>query len=399
MAYHALPQADRPLDGMLVLDFSQFLAGPVAALRLADLGARVIKIERPGTGDIGRRLAFAGLELDGDTLSFHAMNRGKQSFTADLKSAPGLDRVKELVRQADVLVQNFRPGVMERIGLDYESASALNPRLVYGTITGYGPDGPWRDKPGQDLLAQSVSGLPWLNGNGAQGPVAVGLSLADSLASIHLAHGITALLLRRERTGRGGTIETSLLEGMLDLQFELLTARFFDPDLAVKRGSTHSAHAFLPAPYGIYPTADGHLALAMNPVPRIGSLIGLPALTAYQDPRTWWTEQEKISELLAAHLATRPTDHWLDLLEPADVWCAPVHALPELIDHEGFTALEMTHEVRRAPDPGSPAEDAPPAVRTTRSPLRIDGGLLSGGGAAPRLGEHNEAVRAEFLEG
>jgi CoA:oxalate CoA-transferase len=380
-----------PLEGFVVLDFSQFLAGPVAALRLADLGARVIKIERPGIGDIGRQLAFAGVTLDGDTLSFQIMNRGKESYAADLKDAADLAAVRELVARADVLIQNFRPGVMERIGLDYASVRALNPRLVYGSVSGYGPDGPWRDIPGQDLLAQSISGLPWLNGSRAEGPVPVGLSVADLLASCHLAEGITALLLRRERTGEGGFVETSLLEAMLDLQFELISAHLNDPSVVVERGGPHGANAFLAAPYGVYPTADGYLALAMNPVPRVGRLIGLEALDAFENPDTWWTEREKIEDLLAAHLSTRPTQAWLDVLQPADVWCAPVLTLPQLVAHEGFRALGMDQEVHR---PGEAGGDA--RLRTTRSPLRIDRAILRDDRGAPRLGEHTAAINEEF---
>jgi len=380
-----------PLEGFTVLDFSQFLAGPVAAMRLADLGARVIKIERPGIGDIGRQLAFAGMTLDGDTLSFQIMNRGKESYAADLKNAADLAAVRELVARADVLIQNFRPGVMERIGLDYESVRALNPRLVYGSVSGYGPDGPWRDIPGQDLLAQSISGLPWLNGSREEGPVPVGLSVADLLASCHLAEGITALLLRRERTGEGGLVETSLLEAMLDLQFELISAHLNDPSVVVERGGPHGANAFLAAPYGVYPTADGYLALAMNPVPRVGRLIGLAALDAFEDPDTWWSERERIEDLLAEHLATRPTQAWLDVLQPADVWCAPVLTLPQLVAHEGFRALGMDQEVHRSGVDGSDAR-----LRTTRSPLRIDRVMLRDDRGAPRLGEHTAAINGEF---
>jgi len=146
-----------PSAGVVVLDFSQFLAGPVAALRLADLGARVVKVERPVTGEIGRTLAFAGRWADEDTVSFHAMNRNKEAVVADLKDPGELELVRRLVARADVLIHNFRPGVMERLGLDYESVRALNPGLVYAAASGYGADGPWADRPGQDLLAQSVS--------------------------------------------------------------------------------------------------------------------------------------------------------------------------------------------------------------------------------------------------
>lgn len=381
-----------PLDGILVLDFSQFLAGPVAALRLADLGARVIKVERPGIGDIGRKLAFGGIELDGETLSFQIMNRSKQSFAADLKDPTDLAAVKTLIGRADVLIQNFRPGVMERIGLDYDSVKALNPRLVYGSVSGFGSDGPWRDRPGQDLLAQSMSGLPWLSGDRDQGPVPVGLSVADLLASCHLAQGITALLFRRERTGFGGLVETSLMEGMLDLQFELISAHLNDSSVLVQRGSAHSANAFLPAPYGTYPTGDGYLAIAMNPVPRIGALIGLAELETFTDPDSWWSERDRIETLVADHLSQESTQHWLDLLEPADVWCAPVLTLPELVAHEGFGALRMTQEVRRPALTG----DAQAQLVTTRSPLRIDRSTLTDERGAPRLGEHTADIEREF---
>jgi CoA:oxalate CoA-transferase len=389
-----------PLAGTLVLDFSQFLAGPVAALRLADLGARVIKVERPGVGDIGRTLAFAGMEMDGDTLSFHIMNRNKESFVADLKNPADLAAVTSLVARADVIIQNFRPGVMERIGLDYESVREINPRLVYGSVSGYGSAGPWRDLPGQDLLAQSISGLPWLNGNHDQGPVPVGLSIADLLASVHLAFGITALLLRRERTGVGGLVETSLLEGMLDLQFELISAHLADPDLVVRRGGENGANAFLAAPYGVYPTSDGYLSIAMNPVPLIGRLIGLDALAQFADPQTWWTRRDEIERLIAGHLRARPTQHWLDLLQPADVWCAPVLTLPDLVASEGFAALDMVQETRRpASQPASPSaseSDEQVSLATTRSPLRIDGRVLKEHTGAPALGAHTAAIRAEF---
>lgn len=376
----------RPLEGVLVLDFSQFLAGPVAAMRLADLGARVIKIERPGSGDIGRTLAFAGRVIDGDTVSFHAMNRNKESITADLKVASDLAYVTELVARADVVIQNFRPGVMERIGLDYESVKAINPSIVYASATGYGSEGPWRDRPGQDLLAQSISGLPWLSGSKADGPVPVGLSIADHLLSCHIAQGVTALLVRRFRTGEGGLVETSLLESMLDLQFELLSTKLNDDSIAVERHGEHSAHAFLAAPYGTYPTSDGYLALAMNPIPKLGALLELPVLEAMIDPQDAWDRQEEIEAVLAARFALGTTQSWLDILDAADVWCAPVLTLDELLRSDGFAAIRMTQEVTRR---GT-------TISTTRSPLRIDGQVLTSDKAAPTLGEDDEKVRAEF---
>jgi crotonobetainyl-CoA:carnitine CoA-transferase CaiB-like acyl-CoA transferase len=207
-----------PLDGILILDFSQFLAGPLCSLRLADLGARVIKIERPDGGDLCRRLYISNLKLDQDSMLFHSINRNKESFAANLKNSDDLAAVKQLVAKADVVISNFRPGVMERLGLGYEQVHAINPRCVYGRISGYGDSGPWKDKPGQDLLAQSLSGLTWLSGDGGENapPVPMGLSVADMFAGHFLAQGILALLVRRGVSGQGGLVETSLMEALLD---------------------------------------------------------------------------------------------------------------------------------------------------------------------------------------
>ena len=387
---NSLSRSELPLDGILVLDFSQFLAGPVSAMRLADLGARVIKIERPGTGDIGRTLAFAGLEADGDTLSFHIMNRNKESFAADLKNSEGLKEVWELVKKADVIIQNFRPGVIERLGLGYEDVKKVNPKIVYASATGYGAEGPFKDRPGQDLLAQSISGLPWLNGRAGDPPIPVGLAVADIFTSTHLASGVIALLLRRERTGKGGLVESSLLESMLDLQFELLSANLFDPEVIVKRGAGNSAHAFLPAPYGLYKTSDGYLAIAMTPIPALGALLGVD-LSQYEDPKSWWSHQEEIMKALSAQLSTNTTDHWLSILDAADIWCAPVLTLPELVAHEGFAAIDMVQETIRTGNDGSTV-----AIPTTRSPVRIDGKTIKHRKGAPHVGEDTEKIRAEF---
>ncbi|WP_229797218.1 CoA transferase, partial [Arenibacter certesii] len=165
----------KPLKGILVLEFSQYLAGPSAGLRLADLGARVIKIERPLTGEGGRQIAIKNLFIEKDSLVFHTINRNKESFAADLKDPEDLSKIKKLLAITDVMTHNFRPGVMERIGLDYKSVSTINPKLVYGVVTGYGNEGPWAAKAGQDLLVQALSGLTYLSGNDNDGPVPMGL--------------------------------------------------------------------------------------------------------------------------------------------------------------------------------------------------------------------------------
>jgi CoA:oxalate CoA-transferase len=378
---------DRPLEGVLVLDFSQFLAGPSCCLRLADLGAEVIKVERPQGGDLARRLQLADQTFGADSALFHTINRNKKSFAADLKDPRDLERVKALVARADVMVHNFRPGVMDRLGLDYDTVAALNPRLVYAAITGYGSRGPWREKPGQDLLVQAISGLAWLSGDAGQGPVPVGLSVADLMAGAHLCQGVLALLVRRGRTGRGGRVDVSLLESAIDMQFEQLTAFLNGDGRQPPRDAVNNASIYLGAPYGIYKTADGYLAVAMAPIGRLAELTGCEPLAAYADPATWFTERARIKTLLAAHLAQRPTAHWLSLLEPADIWCAAVLDWPQLVAHEGFAALKLTQQIEN-PQHG--------LMRTTRCPLRVDGAVLTSPRGAPELGADNEEILRRF---
>ncbi|WP_287095285.1 CaiB/BaiF CoA-transferase family protein, partial [Mesorhizobium sp.] len=220
--------AELPLTGLVVVDMSQFLSGPYCSLRLLDLGARVIKIERPNGGDLSRRLYLSDTEIGGDSTIFHAINRAKESLAIDLKDVADLAALRGLLAKADVLIQNFRPGVIERLGLDFEAVRKINPRLVYASISGYGEKGPWVKRPGQDLLAQARSGVMWLNGDEDQGPVPFGLAIADMLAGSAAAQGILAALVRRGVTGTGSHVETSLLEALVDFQFEVLTTHLND---------------------------------------------------------------------------------------------------------------------------------------------------------------------------
>jgi CoA:oxalate CoA-transferase len=377
----------RPLEGLLVIDFSQFLAGPAASLRLADLGARVIKIERPDGGDLCRRLYISDLELDGDSTLFHSINRNKESFAADLKNERDRAEVFALLREADVVIHNFRPGVMERLGCDYGSVTKINEHIVYGEITGYGKAGPWRDKPGQDLLVQSLSGLPWLSGDAGQPPVPFGLAVADLFTGAHLVQGILACLVRKGITGKGGRVEVSLMESLLDFQFEVLTTHLNDGGKLPRRSAVNNAHAYLGAPYGIYKTADGYIALAMGSVVRLGELLECPELLIYSDPAHLFEQRDEIKQILADHLVTRSTASWLSILEPADIWCADILTMQELTEHEGFKVLDMVQEVTR---PGSQP------LRTLRCPIRVDGELLKSSQGAPRLGADTKAIKQEF---
>jgi crotonobetainyl-CoA:carnitine CoA-transferase CaiB-like acyl-CoA transferase len=377
----------KPLSNLIVLDFSQFLAAPAAAMRLADLGARVIKIERPKGGDICRQLYISNLGVEGDSTLFHSINRNKEGFAADLKNPEHLAAVRKLIASADVLVENFRPGVMEKLGLGYEAVKAINPRLVYATVTGYGTEGPWAGKPGQDLLAQSMSGLTWLSGNADGNPTPMGLAVADLTTSAHLVQGILACLVRRGVTGNGGRVEVSLMESILDLQFEVITTHLNDGGQAPNRSAVNNAHAYLGAPYGIYATSDGHLALAMGQVPRLGELLGCPALLAYTDPKSWFSHRDEIKATLRDHLPTQSTAHWLSILEPADIWCAEIMSWEKLRGTAGYRALDMEQEVLCPA--GTP-------LKTLRCPIRIDGEIYKSPAGAPSIGQHSAQIAAEF---
>ena len=377
----------KPLEGLTVLEFSQFLSGPYAGLRLADLGARVIKIERPEVGDLCRNLYISDTDLEGDSTLFHAINRNKESFAANLKDAKDIEIVKKLIEKADIITQNFRPGVIERIGLDYKNVKKINPKIVYGTISGYGSDGPWSSLPGQDLLAQSRTGLVWLNGNGGEAPTPMGLAVADMLAGHTLVEGILAAVIKRFRTDNGSHVETSLVEALLDFQFEVLTTYFNDGNRKPQRSSYNNAHAYLSAPYGIYKTSNGYIAIAMTPLPQLGELLDLNSIKDLHDQKEWFTKRDEIKKDIGDWIEKQTTEHWLSILEPADIWCAKVLDWETMVKHEGFKILDMVQRIKR--DDGLDIE-------TLRCPIKIDGEIFKSSKAAPKIGNDNNSIMKEF---
>ncbi|MEM6964659.1 MAG: CoA transferase [Bacteroidota bacterium] len=376
-----------PLDGITVLEFAQFMAGPSAGLRLADLGARVIKIERPKVGEAGRKIALKNLFLDGSSLVFHTANRNKESFTANLKDAEDLEKVKALIQIADVMTHNFRPGVMEKIGLDYSSVQKINPRMIYASVTGYGTKGPWAKKPGQDLLIQSMSGFATLSGNKNDAPTPVGAAVSDIITGTHLVQGILAGLLRRQKTNQGASVEVSLLESTLDLQFEGITTYLNDKKRLPTRAAKGSAHVYLGAPYGIYPTKNGYLTLAMGSVVKLGEILNCEALSVFENEESWFTQRDQIMDILRNFLSTQTTQHWLDILEPHDIWCSDVFDYQTLLSHEGFTVLGMDQSLSLL---------SGEKVHTTRCPIRINDERLYHAKPAPRVGQHTDAIIQEF---
>ncbi len=367
---------------------SQFLSGPSCTLRLADLGARVIKIERPDVGDLTRQLYLSDTDLDGDSTLFHAINRGKESLALDLKDPSDVQSLLRLAHQADVVVQNFRPGVAERLGIGTSTLRSLNPRLIVATITGWGAPGEWDDKPGQDLLAQARSGLMWLSGNADDGPIPMGIAVADILAGAIAAQGILAALVRRGITGAGSSVETSLLEALLDLQFEVLTTHLNDGGRLPVRARSRGAHAYLAAPYGVYRARDGWLAIAMTPLSRLGELLGIEGRPGWDPAADSFVDRDGLGNVIAERIAEATVADWLALLEPADIWCAEVLDWPRLIQSTTFKALDLVHEVSRTDGL---------RLSALRGPLRFDSRRPRGNGrAAPTIGADSARIKAEF---
>lgn len=374
-----------PLEGLIVLEFSQYLSGPSAGLRLADLGARVIKIERPGKGDAGRKLAIKNIWVDDNSLLFHTINRNKESFTADLKKPEDIAVVKKLIAKADVLIHNFRPGVMEKTGLGYDVAKQINPRLIYAVISGYGKEGPWKNKPGQDLLLQSMTGLAYTTGNGSNGPVPFGVSIADILCGSQLVQGILAALIRRQKRNEGALIEVSLMESMLDFQFELLTT-YYSNHRQPQRSKINNGHPLLSAPYGIYETADGYLALAMMDILVLANAIGCKELKDFLQEEAF-AKRDEIKKILAGHIITQKTIHWLVALQEQDLWAMEVLDWEKMLQHEAYKVLEMEQEIYTGDK----------KIFTTRCPIRINGEKLYADKPAPQLGAHTEKVKQDFM--
>ena len=375
-----------PLEGLVVVEFCQYLSGPSAGLRLADMGARVIKIERPEGGDAGRKLAIKNLWVDDSSLLFHTINRNKESFTADLKDENDLAQVRKLIQRADVLIHNFRPGVMRKRGLDYASTREINPRLIYAEISGYGKEGPWKNKPGQDLLLQSMTGLAYTTGNGTNGPVPFGIAVADILCGAQLVQGILGALIRRQKKGVGALVEISLMESLLDFQFELLTTFYTDRKQPL-RSDIGNGHPLLSAPYGIYATTDGYIALAMMDIHALAKAINCEPVEKFAKEQAF-AKRDEIKKILSEHIATQPTAYWLTRLQEAGLWAMEVFDWEKMMNHEAYKCLHMEQTINANGK----------KITTTRCPIRINGERLYSDKPAPKLGEHNNKVYNDFIK-
>ncbi|TSD63855.1 CoA transferase [Inquilinus sp. KBS0705] len=375
-----------PLKGITVLEFSQYLSGPCAGLRLADMGARIIKIERPEKGDAGRQFSISNLWVDESSLLFHTINRNKESFTADLKKADDIEFIKQLIKKADVITHNFRPGVMEALGLDYINVQKINPRIIYAEISGYGTKGPWKQKPGQDLLAQVISGLAYSSGNKHDNPIPFGLAMSDYLCGNQAVQGILAALIRRQKTGKGAFLELSLLETLLDFQFEFFTT-YFETRQPHQRSEINNGHPLLSAPYGLYKTFDGYIAVAMMPIKKLNAVIQYEPLRKFEENESF-KKRDEIKSTLEQYFATYSTDVLLQKMQAHDLWVMPVLNWNQLLKSSTYQCLNM-EQVIMAGDK---------EIKTTRCPIRFNGQYFLSDKSAPRLGEHTNAIKRSLAK-
>jgi len=276
---------------------------------------------------------------------------------------------------------------MKRLGLDYDAVKSINPSVVYGEISGYGNEGPWKDLPGQDLLLQSVSGLTWLSNNDHTNPTPMGVAVVDIVAGTHLAQGILAALYQQMQTGEGALVQVSMLESILDFQFEVLTCFYNDGEQLPVRSAVNNANAYIAAPYGIYKTLDGFLALSMTNIVALGHIIQCKDLLSFTEPAEWYSRRDEIKSIIADCLIAKTTDEWLAVLRPKDIWCAKVLDYEMLMQEEGYQCLQMELEVQTS---------AGLIVKTTRCPFKVDGQLLTSKKGAPVLGEDTCAINQQF---
>jgi crotonobetainyl-CoA:carnitine CoA-transferase CaiB-like acyl-CoA transferase len=376
-----------PLHGIRVLDFTALLQGPLATQILADLGADVVKLEKP-EGDWMRAWGIFASRTHGETDAFLAFNRNKRSVVVDLRDAADLERVLDLADKADIVVENFRPGVMDRLGLGHEALRKRNPRIIYAASSGYGRTGPYVARPGQDYLVQALTGATWLSGRRDDPPMLMALAIADQYTGLHLVVGILAALQHRTRTGEGQRVDLDLLACMLALQQQELTV-YLNHHNSFERARGNLGHPGLPGPAGIYATADGHLMLAMMPCPKLGGILGVGWLDEFDTLEKMFDARDTVHERLSAHFLTQPTTHWIELLSAADVWCAPVQKYADVEADPQIAHRKLFWDV--------PYADGEQHYRTVGSPFSFSESPVSVRRSAPRVGQHTDEFKAQTI--
>jgi formyl-CoA transferase len=375
----------RALSGIRVLDVTQFMAGPFCSVILADLGADVIKIEPPG-GESTRRMVGA---VGSESPAFNAVNRGKRSVVLNLKLAEGRDAFIRMARSIDIVIENNRPGVMRKLGLDYEALAATNPRLIYASISGYGQTGPDSAKGGFDLMAQGVAGIMSVTGESGRPPVKAGIPLTDLGAGLFALTGILAALHHRDRTGRGQRIETSLVEAGVALSVWEATEYFSGMGVPEPKGSAHRMNA----PYRAFRCADGYVTIGANTdrlFRRLCDVLDHPdwaEAAEFADNGSRVRHEPRLAALIEGVTSQRPRAHWLATLEACDIPCGPINDYAEVFADPQIVARDMVLETDH-PVLGR--------LRTLGSPIKLSETPADPSRRGPLLGEHTEEVLREF---
>jgi crotonobetainyl-CoA:carnitine CoA-transferase CaiB-like acyl-CoA transferase len=378
---------DQALQGIRVLDFSQLLQGPFASQMLGDLGADIIKVERYREGDIYRQMTFFNKWIAGDeSPCFMAWNRNKRSIAIDLKSNEGRAIIYKLVKEVDIVLENFRPGVMQRLGYGYPDLKAINQKIIYCSASGWGSDGPYTKRPGQDLLVQSVSGAIMTSGKQSDGPVSLGTALCDQVNALNCVYAILAALYYREKSGKGQEIKTNLLSSAIAFQMQDYFT-IHNMKVEFKRPESGIAHPGNPAPFGTYKTKDGFIAIAMSSFETLVEALGDHSLLKFNDPQVLFDERDEIYYRIQAITVTKTTQEWLDVMLPLDVWVAQVNHQSDVAEDpqvkHNKTFIEIEH-----PKAGQ--------LRVTNIPFTMSETPGSIRRASPLIGQHGPEILAEL---
>jgi crotonobetainyl-CoA:carnitine CoA-transferase CaiB-like acyl-CoA transferase len=376
------------LSGIRVVSFNHFLLGPMGIQMLSDLGADVVAVENI-EGAWQRHWSGGDIWPDGQSALYLCANRNKRSVAIDLKSETGREIALRLVDTADVVAENFRPGVMEKLGLGYATLRERKPGLIYASASGYGPDGPYVDKPGQDLLAQALFGMMAITGQASTGPRPAGASVIDHHGAALFAMGILAAIVRRQRTGQGCRVDSSLMQSALDLQAESLVAWLNAPAKpSAIHAHAHVAGWYYAAPYGVYATKDGHMALSLSPLQALAEAVGEPRLGKYSEKDSW-TKQDEIGGLIAQKLAMATSAEWIARMEPLRIWHAPVQDYREIAGDPQVKHMKSLVTVAGAGETGAP-------VTLLNHPVLYDGEAADVRLPPQRLGAQTGEVLAEL---
>ncbi len=373
------------LSHIKILDLTRFLAGPFCTMLLADMGAEVIKIEEPRHGDDAR---YQGAMINGESAYFVGMNRNKRGMSLDLKSPEGKEIFLRMVKRFDVVVENFRPGVMRNLGLDYPVLKKVNPGIVYCGISGFGKDGPYHLRPAFDFIAQGVSGFMSVTGFPDREPVRTGIPISDSVAGIYAAFGILAALMSRQQTGRGQEVQTSLVDGMVSILSFQAAWFFARGDIPARGGNDHPVSS----PYGTFKALDGYINIAPAGDPmweRLAAALGQKDLI--QDPRFRTNDlrranRKELNDIVNEITSKKPMGEWIEYLNAQGVPCGPIYNLAQTFGDPQVKHQEMVLEL-----------DQPAGkVKTLGFPIKMSDTPASIRRPAPRLGEHAEEILGEL---